>query len=45
MFELHFGSPPDPPPAPEPGRLINYLTIGANVIGSIAWPVAIVVVA
>jgi hypothetical protein len=44
VFELRFGSPPNPPPAPEPAHLLDYLTILANVIGSIAWPVAIVVV-
>ncbi|MER9963453.1 hypothetical protein NKJ72_21370 [Mesorhizobium sp. M0045] len=44
MFELRFGSPSEPSPAVEPGHLLDYLTIGANVIGSIAWPVAIVVV-
>ncbi|MER8826710.1 hypothetical protein NKH73_11895 [Mesorhizobium sp. M0938] len=44
MFELRFGSTPEPPPTPPADPIIDYLTIGANVIGSIAWPVAIVVV-
>ncbi|MFI0844354.1 hypothetical protein [Mesorhizobium sp. IMUNJ 23232] len=45
MFELRFGNPPEPPPMPATNdSVLDFLTLFVTLVGSIAWPVAVVVV-